>query len=80
MNQTDIAKIAKQHRQYRTEALAKRRNLAEEMTTCETDNLMYNAVRLNDKATMIIRTEAKAKAMEELAETLGIALGEVKTP
>lgn len=66
--------LRKQHALYRTEANAKRRNLAEEMETCETDNLIYNAERLNGKAVAIIRTEAKAVAIEELAAELGIEL------
>lgn len=73
MNKATIQKIAKQQTMYRTEALAKRRNLLDEMKLCETENLIYRAGRLNEKAMMIVRTEAKAKAIEELAEALGIA-------
>ena len=76
MNQTDIAKIAKQHRQYRTEALAKRQNLVDVATLHDGPNMLVSAITLNDATMMIIRTEAKAKAMEELAETLGIDLEE----
>ena len=76
MNQTDIAKIAKQHRQYRTEALAKRGNLIDTAALHEEPNVLVSAIVLNEHMMMIIRTEAKAKAMEELAETLGIGLEE----
>lgn len=73
MNQTDIAKIAKQHRQYQTEALAKRRNLIDLASGTE-PNAIVSALTLNEHTLMIARTEAKAVAMEELAAELGIEL------
>lgn len=74
MNQTDIAKIAKQHALYQTEAKAKRRNLVELVNEPETDNSFYNAITINTHTLQLARTEAKAVAIEELAEALGIAL------
>ncbi len=73
MNQTDIAKIAKQHALYRTEAEAKRRNLADAVIRRE-PSAIVGATIVNEATMMIIRTEAKAVAIEELAEALGIAL------
>lgn len=73
MNKATIQKIARQQTMYRTEALAKRRNLADATNEPESDNFVFNAIKLNQHIMMIIRTEAKAKAIEELAEALGIA-------
>lgn len=75
MNQTDIARVAKQQTMYRTEALAKRRNLAEltKVVPVRDDAILSAAITVNHQTMMLIRTEAKMRAIEELAEALGIA-------
>lgn len=73
MNKAIVATISKQHRQYQTEANAKRRNLIDLAAGTE-PNAIVSALTLNEHTLLIARTEAKAVAIEELAAELGIEL------